>query len=81
LLPLFAIAILLGAAANLLFADSLRLVSPTFTALAAVFIMWIVAMIWINRVVIPRRTRRFVNNDAPRILAAVEKQEAGGAAA
>jgi hypothetical protein len=75
LLPLFAIAILLGAAAKVIFADSLRLVSETFIGLGAVFIMWIVAMIWINRVVIPRRTRRFVKNDAPRVLASIEKQE------
>ncbi len=32
-------------------------------------------MIWINRVTIPKRTRRFLAKSAPRILAAIEKKE------
>jgi hypothetical protein len=81
LLPLFAVALGLGAAAKVVFADAFRPVNAAFVELMAVFIMWVVAMIWINRIVIPRRTRRFVRNDAPRILAAVESEERSAPAA
>jgi hypothetical protein len=74
LFPVFALALAIGgaiAAATNVFAGT----SPTFVSIMSVFVAWVVAIGWINRVVIPRRVRRFRNNDAPRILDAIVKKE------
>jgi hypothetical protein len=44
-------------------------------ALIGMFVGWVLTIGVINRIVNPRRARRFAKRDVPRILAVIEKQE------
>jgi hypothetical protein len=76
LLPiLFGAFVIGGMGLPIAFPDTFRSMSDTLVGLMSVFVMWIVTLIWINLVTIPKRTRRFLAKSAPRILAAIEKKE------
>lgn len=74
LFPVLSIALVIGAglaAATTIFAG----ISPTMASLLSLFVAWIAAIGWINRLVIPRRTRRFEKNDVPRIVDLIKKKD------
>jgi hypothetical protein len=81
MLPLLAGAFVIGGMGlPVIFPSVFHNMNDLLVGLLAVFVMWIVALVWIGRVVIPRRTHRFVKRDAPRVLAAIEKEEPAEAA-
>lgn len=72
---LFGAFVIGGMGLPIAFPDTFRNMSDTIVGLLSVFVAWIAALGWFNLFVIPRRTRRFLKNSAPRILAAIEKKE------
>ena len=72
LLPVLAVAFVIGGGAVPAFFHGINGLGG---ALIGMFVAWVLTIGVINRIVNPRRARRFVKRDVPRIVAVLEKQQ------